>query len=329
MKWQEIGIRIILQAYAFVIFFVTCHAGLLKNSRVETRLQSSILGNLGMKLGLVRVADSSPLPCALSFRSSLHSGEEESGSGIEGNGVPVNAAVRNPTTTGPGQILNRAQRPRVNTRVPQISEAGENLNPVDYPQGFFNTSDGIGRSPWNRAGGNLNGVDYLREKIRNGETGQPPLPPPVADSGRIPRPRDYMYGSGSPWFQEAPQLESNADIVHIKFMRNNSYVTLTDYKGDKKLSVSTGQVVAKGEQLSRYSAEAAAEYMGRVAKQMRVKSVVVKVSGHIYFRRKRDAILAFKDGYTHSRGDVNPIVYIEDTTRKPHNGCRRKKPRRI
>lgn len=330
MKWQEIGICILLRAYAFVIVFVTCHAGLIKSSRIETRLQSTMLGNLGMKLGLVRVADSSPLPCALSFRSSLHSGEQESGSGLEGNGLPVTAAVRNPTTTGPGQILNRDQRPRVITRPPLNSEAGQNLKSMDYLQGFFKTNDEIGKPPSNREGGNLNAVDYLRETFKRSDiAGQRPLPQPVADAGRTLKPMDNLYGVGRRWFQEAPQLESNADIVHIKLMRNNSYVTLTDHKGNKKISVSAGQVAAKGEKPGRFAGEAAAEYMGRVVKQMKIKSVVVKVSGPIYFKRKKDSILAFKDGYTHSRGDVNPIVYVEDTTRKPHNGCRRKKPRRI
>ncbi|KAH6815175.1 Ribosomal L18p/L5e family protein [Perilla frutescens var. frutescens] len=176
-------------------------------------------------------------------------------------------------------------------------------------------------------------MDYVQGLMQGSGINGGPRYQPEDQTGRLPRPiMDNMQGrvqSRDSGFYNEPQLESNADIVHIKLMRNNSYVTLTDHKGDRKMSVSAGQVAAKGDKPGRYSGEAAAEYMGRVAKQRKIRSVVVKVSGFTFFRRKKDAILAFKDGYTHSRGDVNPVVYIEDTTRKPHNGCRVSKKRRI
>ncbi|KAI3468533.1 hypothetical protein Pfo_025196 [Paulownia fortunei] len=212
------------------------YSGLIKNSKIGTHLETSILGNLGMKLGLVRVAGNVSLPYALSFRSFIHSGKQ--------------AEV----------------------------EAGRTPRSMDYVQGL------------------------LHER-GNGVSGRPPL---------------YQ-----------PQVESNADIVHIKLMRNNAFVTVTDSKGNKKIGISAGKLAGKGGKLTRYSGEAAAEDIGRRVRQMKTRSVVVKVNGLTFFRRKKEAILSFKDGYTNSRGDMNPVVYLEDTTRKPHNGCRLPKKRRI
>ncbi|XP_051137337.1 probable ribosomal protein S11, mitochondrial isoform X2 [Andrographis paniculata] len=126
-----------------------------------------------------------------------------------------------------------------------------------------------------------------------------------------------------------PLVESNADVVHIKLMRNNAFVTLTDSKGNKKIGTSAGKLAGKGGKLTRYYGDAAAEEIGRKVRQMRTKSVVVKVNGLTFFRKKKDAILSFKDGYSNSQPNVNPVIYIEDTTRKPHNGCRLPKRRRI
>ncbi|XP_052211489.1 probable ribosomal protein S11, mitochondrial [Diospyros lotus] len=125
-------------------------------------------------------------------------------------------------------------------------------------------------------------------------------------------------------------VEHNADIVHIKLMRNNTFVSVTDSTGNKKVGASSGCLseMKGGPKLSRYAAEATAEHVGRLARNLGLKSVVVKVNGFTHFKKKKQAILSFREGYTHSRGDRNPVVYIEDTTRKPHNGCRLRKKRR-
>jgi small subunit ribosomal protein S11 len=126
-------------------------------------------------------------------------------------------------------------------------------------------------------------------------------------------------------------VEHNADIVHVKLMRNNTFVTVTDSKGNKKFGASSGMLseMKGGPKLSRYAAEATAEHVGRLARNMGLKTFVVKVNGFTYFKKKKQAILSFREGYTNSRGDQNPIVYIEDTTRKAHNGCRLPKKRRV
>lgn len=157
------------------------------------------------------------------------------------------------------------------------------------------------------------------------------------EAGRTPRSMDFVreiiQGNGykpmgRPSLSQL-HLEQNADIVHVKLMRNNTFITVTDSKGNKKLGTSAGKLATKGGKVSRYSAEAAAEDIGRKAREMKLKSVVMKVNGFTYFKKKKQAVLSFREGYTHSRGDLNPVVYIEDTTRKPHNGCRLRKKRRV
>ncbi|GAV74705.1 Ribosomal_S11 domain-containing protein [Cephalotus follicularis] len=126
-------------------------------------------------------------------------------------------------------------------------------------------------------------------------------------------------------------VEQNADFVHIKLMRNNTFVTVTDSKGNTKIQCSSGCLpeLKGGQKVSRYAAEATAEHVGRLARSMGLKSIVMKVSGFTYFKKKRQAIMSFREGFTNSRSDQNPIVYIEDTTRRPHNGCRLPKKRRV
>ncbi|KAG8382058.1 hypothetical protein BUALT_Bualt05G0037000 [Buddleja alternifolia] len=192
------------------------------------------------------------------------------------------------------------------------SEAGTTPTSTDFIQGLLH--------------GNGNDVNTPRPLYNN----QP-------EAGRAPRPMDYgqgfLQGNGNNLYYRRPfqdrQMEANADVVHMKLMRNNCFITVTDSKGNKKLGTSAGRVAGKGGKLTRYSADAAAEDIGRKVRQMKTKSVVVKVNGFTFFRKKKQAILSFKDGYSNSRGNMNPVVYIEDTTRKPHNGCRLPKKRRI
>ncbi|WJX20359.1 hypothetical protein P8452_09923 [Trifolium repens] len=73
------------------------------------------------------------------------------------------------------------------------------------------------------------------------------------------------------------QYQHDADIVHIKMLRNNTFVTVTDSKGNVKLSGSAGSLkdLKSGQKLSRYAAEATAEVVGRRAKGLGLKSSVV------------------------------------------------------
>lgn len=161
--------------------------------------------------------------------------------------------------------------------------------------------------------------------------------PKEAETGNNYRPTDFVRGltedhtrgipSGGPLSRY--HMEQDADIVHIKVLRNNAFVTVTDSKGNKKFGATAGRLTGKGGKVARYAAESTAEHVGREARDRGLKSVVMKVNGFTFFKKKKQAILSFREGYTHSRGDKNPVVFIEDTTRRPHNGCRLPKKRRI
>ncbi|KAH9704827.1 putative ribosomal protein S11 [Citrus sinensis] len=161
------------------------------------------------------------------------------------------------------------------------------------------------------------------------------------ETGRSSRPMDFVRGiveedekrfTGPSQFGQFPRynVEHSSEFVHIKLMRNNTFVTVTDSKGNKRIGASSGCLpeLKGGPKMSRYAAEATAEHVGRLARNMGLKSVVVRVKGFTYFKKKRQAIMSFREGFANSR-DQNPIVYIEDTTRRPHNGCRLPKKRRI
>lgn len=142
---------------------------------------------------------------------------------------------------------------------------------------------------------------------------------------------DGMDFMGSAQFPRPPNMEHNADIVHVKLMRNNTFITVTDNKGNTKLKASAGRLeeLKGGPKLSRYAAEAIAEYVGRESRKLGLKSVVMRVKGFTFFKKKKQAILSWRDGFTDSKSDQNPIVYIEDATRRAHNGCRLPKQRRV
>ncbi|GAB4842958.1 hypothetical protein Ancab_012936 [Ancistrocladus abbreviatus] len=139
--------------------------------------------------------------------------------------------------------------------------------------------------------------------------------------------RDRFRGSQ---FSQS-STEEKLDIVHINMMKNNTFVTITDSKGNKKVGASSGclEEMKGGPKLSRYAAEATAEHVGRLAHNLGLRSFVMRVNGFTHFKKKKQAILSWREGCTHGRGDRNPIQFIEDTTRQAHNGCRLPKKRRI
>nr|YP_010932215.1 ribosomal protein S11 [Hedyosmum orientale]WKT05446.1 ribosomal protein S11 [Hedyosmum orientale] len=139
--------------------------------------------------------------------------------------------------------------------------------------------------------------------------------------------------------EEDEQLErKNKDFVHLPPIHNNTFVTVTDARGNKKTGASAGCLEERkgGSRLSRYAAEATAEHVGRSARKMGMKSVVMKVKGSTYFRKKKAVILSWREGYTFAEckrsegvGDQSQIMYIHDVTQLPHNGCRLPRKRRV
>jgi small subunit ribosomal protein S11 len=121
-------------------------------------------------------------------------------------------------------------------------------------------------------------------------------------------------------------------FVHVLLKGNKTFVTVTDAKGNRKTGASAGCLEdRKGRsRLSRYAAEATAEHVGRSARKMGLKSVVVKVKGASFFKKKKKVILGFREGFQGERvGEQSPIMLIHDVTQLPHNGCRLPKQRRI
>jgi len=131
---------------------------------------------------------------------------------------------------------------------------------------------------------------------------------------------------------EQSSRKKKRDFVHVLLMKKKTFVTVTDAGGNKKTGASAGCLEErKGRsRLSRYAAEATAEHVGRSARKMGVKSVVMKVKGSTYFRKKKKVILSWGEGF---RGEgvrkKSPIMYIHDVTQLPHNGCRLPKKRRV
>ncbi|KAF3775279.1 putative ribosomal protein S11 [Nymphaea thermarum] len=101
--------------------------------------------------------------------------------------------------------------------------------------------------------------------------------------------------------EEDEQFErKNQDFVHFSPIHNNTFVTVTDARGNKKTGASAGclEEIKGGSRLSRYAAEATAEHVGRSARKMGMKSVVMKVKGSTYFRKKKAVILSWREGST-------------------------------
>ncbi|KAL8107724.1 uncharacterized protein LOC141671944 [Apium graveolens] len=260
------------------------------------------LGSLGMKLGFLKVNDNSSLPSALNFKSYIHSASpKEFESGRDSR--PVNFA-----------------RGVLNENRPNELDLGRDSRPTNFVRGVMNENRqnelDLGRNsgPMNFARGSMdeNRPNEFDSRLMNFERG-------VMNENR-------SNGFRGPQFSHQEVEKDTADIVHIKIIRNNAFVTVTDSKGNKKIGASSGCLSGK---VSRYSADSTAEHVGRLAKNMGLKSFVIKVNGFTFFKKKKQAILSFRDGFTNSRNDHNPIVYIEDTTRKAHNGCRLRKQRRI
>ncbi|CAN6299179.1 unnamed protein product [Urochloa humidicola] len=108
--------------------------------------------------------------------------------------------------------------------------------------------------------------------------------------------------------------------------------SLTDASGNKKTGASAGCLEdRKGRsRLSRYAAEATAEHVGRSARKMGLRSIVMKVKGASFFKKKKKVILGFREGFRGERvRDQSPIMYIHDVTQIPHNGCRLPTQRRV
>ncbi|CAK7355959.1 unnamed protein product [Dovyalis caffra] len=194
-------------------------------------------------------------------------------------------------------------------------ETGRDSNPTDFAVG--QEAFEMGRSSWQ------NSNFQMGRNFRHMDSA----------GGRNSRPMQFVRGVLEQDDYPLPrhQLELSDDFVSMKLTRNNTFVTVTDSKGNKKKNVSMTagwlQKLQGGAKLGRYAAEATAEHVGQAARQQGLTSFVMRVNGLMYFRRKRIAIMSFAEGY--GKHGPSPITHIEDTTRLPHNGCRLPRKRRI
>ncbi len=110
-------------------------------------------------------------------------------------------------------------------------------------------------------------------------------------------------------------------IAHIHASFNNTIITITDRHGNALCWATSGGAGFKGSRKSTpFAAQVAAENCGRVAMDMGMKHLDVKVNGPGPGRES--AVRALNAlGFE--------IGQIADTTAIPHNGCRPPKKRRV
>lgn len=110
-------------------------------------------------------------------------------------------------------------------------------------------------------------------------------------------------------------------IVHIKTTFNNTYITITDTRGDTLCWSSGGTCGFKGSRKSTpFAGQCAAQQAAERAVKFGVKEVDVKVRGPGAGRES--AITALQAAGL-------KVKSLEDCTPIPHNGCRPAKKRRV
>jgi small subunit ribosomal protein S11 len=110
-------------------------------------------------------------------------------------------------------------------------------------------------------------------------------------------------------------------IAHVKATFNNTFVTITDGKGNVLVQASSGQVGFKGTRKGTpYAAGLVAREVARRAQDLGVKEVEVHVKGPGPGRET--AIRSLQ-----SAGLM--VTQIHDLSPIPHNGCRPPKERRV
>jgi len=110
-------------------------------------------------------------------------------------------------------------------------------------------------------------------------------------------------------------------IAHIHATFNNTIITITDRHGDALCWATAGGAGFKGSRKSTpFAAQVAAETCGRVARDMGMKNLEVRVRGP---GPGRDSAVRALNGQGFE------ISSITDVTPIPHNGCRPPKRRRV
>jgi len=110
-------------------------------------------------------------------------------------------------------------------------------------------------------------------------------------------------------------------IAHIRATFNNTTITITDPKGNVVAWASAGAAGFKGSRKGTpFAAQVAAERAARMAIDMGMRTVVVRMKGPGAGRESAVRALGAA-GFQ--------ITSIHDVTHIPHNGCRTPKKRRV
>ena len=118
-----------------------------------------------------------------------------------------------------------------------------------------------------------------------------------------------------------PKKKVVKGTLNILASFNNTILTLCDGRGDALISASSGAIGFKGSRKSTpFAAAKVGEVIGDKAQQMNMKEAEVIIKG--VGAGRESALRAFA-----GKGiSINKII---DRTPIPHNGPRRKKPRRV
>ena len=109
--------------------------------------------------------------------------------------------------------------------------------------------------------------------------------------------------------------------IYIFSSYNNTVLTLTDVNGNALFWTSAGRIGFKGTKKGTpFAASKVAEAMAHAVNKLKIKKVKIFVKGIGSGRDSAIRSLAAR---------AIDIISIKDVTPVPHNGCRRKKPRRV
>ena len=110
-------------------------------------------------------------------------------------------------------------------------------------------------------------------------------------------------------------------VIHVNATYNNTIISITDTNGNVVLWASAGKAGFKGpKKATPFAATTMVEELCAKAKSFGLEEAAVEVKG---VGLGRDAaVRAF------NTNGIN-VISIKDITPVPHNGCRKKKPRRV
>jgi small subunit ribosomal protein S11 len=110
-------------------------------------------------------------------------------------------------------------------------------------------------------------------------------------------------------------------LITISSTYNNTILTLADSNGNVLSWASSGKIGFKGTKKGTpYAAAKAAEVLTQAIEKFKIEEIAVKIKGIGSGRESALRALA---------GQGVNIIAVKDATPVPHNGCKRKKPRRI